>query len=772
MVEEGVGETRFTCWRHQLGTRTITLMFYGERHRNKGANLLITSEAAEYLGLAVSTVRSAADRHSIAMASMTDRREMDALKRIGAVQRSATKVAVMAVKGFGLAVRKVHNFDTLKLMEVEALSKAMPPPTRYLPGATHRPVHPATHGMRSPALLPRATLHTPTRDHERDEPAEHEGDQEDDEEEHGHGDGDFQHDDEELHEDPFRWVCRVTVQQTPTKCMHLTSHMPVGLSTDGLSTDGLCTDGPLRACRQREAVMDLMTAVTRPSYPTRPQNRLPTPLFLDPQPAGRGLPKRKAVVLRKDPVTGLLPNINPPSARRLVLPAGTPAAFPNTLPVVRLTPTQEKECYGLGQKVPRHIAAELHLFEDWSTRDFQLDRGVRYASAVAQQTFTKQCDAIKGYLGFVYMYSDRELSDLGLSAYAEPQSFASFVAYLLARRVGRGHLAQHISLARKVNTYLTTGADVPQETLDHAEAMDRWLATLDAQVAATMPKANKKTLPDPALVFAWVDGLIAGAFALIKRDQDVHNCLTWLGAWQVQAAIVASLVTGSHMPPCRLAVIKSLLHPAFNGRKLCLDPDCKEPDTCFGNHIKVIGGLVRDAQDPGSSSAVTPHTARAITFHAPHHKTEHRGFAPIEFKLPEGELTDLLLLHIEEGHKLLTQATGDECVSLFVTRTGKPFSDSNFTQYWDKVMTSAPPELSYFPPVLARTVFVEDYTSATGRPPNMWDGAAAIMGNSVPTWEACYNPSARKRRAQQAVDNHVELLMARRQRQLNDGMSS
>jgi hypothetical protein len=124
--------------------------------------------------------------------------------------------------------------------------------------------------------------------------------------------------------------------------------------------------------------MDLMTAVTRPSYPARQQQRLPTPVFLDPQPAGRGLTTtRKAVVLRKDPVTGLLPNTSPPSARRLVPSASTldRSAFPNTLPTVKLTPTQEKECYGLGQKVPRHIAAELKVFEDWSKRDFQLDRG-------------------------------------------------------------------------------------------------------------------------------------------------------------------------------------------------------------------------------------------------------------------------------------------------------------------------------------------------------------------------------------------------------------
>jgi hypothetical protein len=155
VVAEGTGQTRFTCWRNSIGTagtHAMTLMFYGEAN-TKGAHLLIASEAAEYLGLAGSTVRSAAQRHGIPTASMAERREMDALRRIGAVQPNATKVCVMAVKGFGQAVRKIQNFDKTKLLELEALAKAMPPPSRYLPGDTHIPQHPATHGLRTPATV-------------------------------------------------------------------------------------------------------------------------------------------------------------------------------------------------------------------------------------------------------------------------------------------------------------------------------------------------------------------------------------------------------------------------------------------------------------------------------------------------------------------------------------------------------------------------------------------------------------------------------------------
>ena len=67
---------------------------------------------------------------------------------------------------------------------------------------------------------------------------------------------------------------------------------------------------------------------------------------------------------------------------------------------------------------------------------------------------------------------------------------------------------------------------------------------------------------------------------------------------------------------------------------------------------------------------------------------------------------------------------------------------------------TAPASLSYFRPTLARTIFVEDYTSNAGVAPEHWDGAAAVMGNSVRQWDATYNPSKRSRQAQGAVAQH------------------
>jgi hypothetical protein len=74
-----------------------------------------------------------------------------------------------------------------------------------------------------------------------------------------------------------------------------------------------------------------------------------------------------------------------------------------------------------------------------------------------------------------------------------------------------------------------------------------------------------------------------------------------------------------------------------------------------------------------------------------------------------------------------------------------------------------PTPQEYFPPSLARTMFVEDYTSEYGVPPEFWDGAAAIMGNSVAQWGQSYNPSKIRRLAQRAVNAHAAYVEQRRE---------
>ena len=141
-------------------------------------------------------------------------------------------------------------------------------------------------------------------------------------------------------------------------------------------------------------------------------------------------------------------------------------------------------------------------------------------------------------------------------------------------------------------------------------------------------------------------------------------------------------------------------------------------------------------------------------FFAPHHKTDRKGFAAIEFEFPSGPLTRMLLLHLDFGHKLITQSNGDNVMTLFNSRYGNSFSPQTYTHYWATIMKSA--SVPYFPPSLARTSFVDEYTSTFGEEPAMWEGAATIMGNTVKTWMEAYNPRKRARDAQAAVDCHNE----------------
>jgi hypothetical protein len=212
---------------------------------------------------------------------------------------------------------------------------------------------------------------------------------------------------------------------------------------------------------------------------------------------------------------------------------------------------------------------------------------------------------------------------------------------------------------------------------------------------------------------------------------------------QVQIAAIASLVTGTHVPPCRLSIIKTLLHPIFTqqeegmpAQRTCIERGCNDP-TCRGNRLEVRGDKV--------------------VFTAPHHKNSNRGFGPIEHVLPAGILTELLRVHIAVGHQMLTQETGVTTKRLFVSRKGQEFNNSTFTQFWGTIVkASHVPGLQYFPPSAARNAFVVEYMGSNGMEPDMWDGAAAVMGNSRRQWETTYNAGVRLQRMQAAVDHHTE----------------
>ena len=143
-----------------------------------------------------------------------------------------------------------------------------------------------------------------------------------------------------------------------------------------------------------------------------------------------------------------------------------------------------------------------------------------------------------------------------------------------------------------------------------------------------------------------------------------------------------------------------------------------------------------------------------------HGKNDRRpNHTKVDYTFPKGKLTKLFLAHIFQGQRLLTSESGDSMVLLFTTKKGREFTDSTFVQFWSSHMKSTT-ELPYFCPSLARTSYVEQVSNDTGLPPEMWDGAATVMGNSVRQWAQSYNPSRRRRLAQQAVNGQAAFTAA------------
>ena len=104
-----------------------------------------------------------------------------------------------------------------------------------------------------------------------------------------------------------------------------------------------------------------------------------------------------------------------------------------------------------------------------------------------------------------------------------------------------------------------------------------------------------------------------------------------------------------------------------------------------------------------------PQKEQRVVIYVVHHKTE-RNSHPIKIVLPKGLLSDMLVWWINTGWQIIKN--GKNSPALFKSSYGFAFTDCTFTQYWKKIMKSAPPSLPYFPPNMARTSFVESYTAS------------------------------------------------------------
>ena len=244
---------------------------------------------------------------------------------------------------------------------------------------------------------------------------------------------------------------------------------------------------------------------------------------------------------------------------------------------------------------------------------------------------------------------------------------------------------------------------------------------MDMQVGRAMPKPKPKTaehFPSAAQLVSAIHQHQQQVMARISKEG--MSCKL---ARSLHDLALLCTVFG-HLPPIRVSCIRSLMVPAYAGS--CCNLDCQHGSDCHGNQLQ--------------------HTSEGLHMHLPHHKNEMRwSNAAISFTLP-AELNSIMKLHLSQGWELLME---DAC-NVFVDSQGRPFTSSNFSQYWNNILQSM--GLPAMPPSKCRQVFVAERRSdqrVTG--PNE-RGAALVMGHSVKQWDDWYDLKFHARQAQDAVD--------------------
>lgn len=329
--------------------------------------------------------------------------------------------------------------------------------------------------------------------------------------------------------------------------------------------------------------------------------------------------------------------------------------------------------------------------------------------------------------------------------------------------------------------------------------MEGFLSTLELQVNQVLPPSQAfiTNKPNADLILQWANDMAAKAVSHVELDMGLASSgymgMTKSTATLVQKALIVSLVTGCHMPPIRLDIIKNLQHPDHH--MACTDACCNRGAACMGNHLQLVQRAVRSVPGPGwdppgpqeglprpeapgaSAQAglqqeeveegwLWGYSNTSIKVVVAHGKTERkRAGVDLTWELPRGDLTKLMLAHIMVGHSILTLESAELRPRLFHNSACNPFTHVSFAQFWNNLVKCCPIANSLgiqpFPPSACRTLFVDSYTSANGVPPSLWDGASLVMGNSTRQWQATYNPHGRSRLAQESVDKHKEYVSKR-----------
>ena len=441
------------------------------------------------------------------------------------------------------------------------------------------------------------------------------------------------------------------------------------------------------------------------------------------------------------------PSGPPPPAFNGVIPQDLPTTLPTDPPRDGHHPLQRTK-YGLSQLTGKVAWAQealdggvtegLRVMEVFFTTPINT---MRHSSHLGANTWPKHVRGIMCFLAFVLLHVGVMPS---LLCYLDAHALVAYLAHLLQTRgVGKATLCFHVETALKVVEWLmATGQVVAASGVNAGRVggYKQWLLTLNNQLRLNVVQPREgRGVADLQEQGRWLD---AGVLMVeVKHVVDgALQALSQGGAWtvnlaaQVMNAALCALCFG-YVPPIRPSIIISLVLPGYLGP--CIHQDCQHPRCCKGNRLEY---------GPNGDS---------LLLVAPHHKNTKRWKGKvISFELPP-ELFTLLHAHIQGGHVVLTRCLpdgqGEVDPRVFVLEsTGQPLSPANVSQLWCRTALSR--VQARFGPQMCRSIFVHERRSSgrVGGPED--DAAAHVMGNSLSTWDAVYDRSYDRRRAQGAVD--------------------
>lgn len=376
----------------------------------------------------------------------------------------------------------------------------------------------------------------------------------------------------------------------------------------------------------------------------------------------------------------------------------------------------------------------------------------------------------------MHIYHQIPLEELSLECYRDKDALLDFMSFLQYRGCGVPHMVKHLSPRKRALWYLSTCEGMSPQTRRQRDLDREWHDNMVREIKGQAPPVlPPPPLPTTQAVFSFICGIIEEAKSAVAKEAEEGGECSYDTAWSVQRAICGALSTGTHSVCARLSYLKSARHPDSLATGPCPDRECLNPDVCRGNRFEVIcpgeevethledweedeaaikdmrGGsedemedvdrdnedMDRPVVDLGSAAlrnnratsrtvasspiGVASSRVKRIVFFNEHHKTSRVGIKRLKYTIPSGDLTDLLLYHMEQGSHKLTN-NGDH---LFATASGKPFDDQSFYSYFkDHVLEGAP--FPPFAPSKGRNIFVAGYTGPGGAPTSKHFGAAAV----------------------------------------------